>query len=277
MYEKINSIQKMTQRQYSHPKQQDKNLKIDQEGIEIDLSHGAIIYQDMTPLTEEANQKRDQDQVAGRDRETIKIHEKLERSSIEIRMNMKQEANREVGDVEPIVEGTRTIKEEDKATKRKINHNEKDIERCKNLGDDPNDDQTKRTQMEKDKPKNHSQRDSTWTEDEAPQHKVTAPQLKQPDQQTQRIQQAPIQRKQQTKVQIPRLNDRRNTSRKDSCTIERERIICQQRLEENKMIIPIRETQEEKKAYQEILKEELEEGIVMPIQQDQVNGGTIYL
>ncbi|KAA6403687.1 MAG: putative Transposon Ty3-G Gag-Pol polyprotein [Streblomastix strix] len=44
----------------------------------------------------------------------------------------------------------------------------------------------------------------------------------------------------------------------------------QQRLEENKMIIPFRGTQEEMKAYQEMLKEELEEGIVIPIQQDQV-------
>ncbi|KAA6399761.1 MAG: putative Transposon Ty3-G Gag-Pol polyprotein [Streblomastix strix] len=44
----------------------------------------------------------------------------------------------------------------------------------------------------------------------------------------------------------------------------------QQRLNENKMIIPFRATQEEKKAYQEMLKEELEEGIVIPIQQDQV-------
>ncbi|KAA6389499.1 MAG: putative Transposon Ty3-I Gag-Pol polyprotein [Streblomastix strix] len=44
----------------------------------------------------------------------------------------------------------------------------------------------------------------------------------------------------------------------------------QQRLEENKMIIPFRGTQEEKKAYQEKLKEELEEGIIIPIQQDQV-------
>ncbi|KAA6365666.1 MAG: putative reverse transcriptase, partial [Streblomastix strix] len=44
----------------------------------------------------------------------------------------------------------------------------------------------------------------------------------------------------------------------------------QQRLEENKIIIPFRGTQEEKKAYQEMLKEELEEGIVISIQQDQV-------
>ncbi|KAA6375487.1 MAG: hypothetical protein EZS28_028988, partial [Streblomastix strix] len=44
----------------------------------------------------------------------------------------------------------------------------------------------------------------------------------------------------------------------------------QQRLEENKMIIQFRGTQEEKEAYQEMMKEELEEGIVIAIQQDQV-------
>ncbi|KAA6372823.1 MAG: putative Transposon Ty3-I Gag-Pol polyprotein [Streblomastix strix] len=44
----------------------------------------------------------------------------------------------------------------------------------------------------------------------------------------------------------------------------------QQKLEENKMIVPFRGTQEEKKAYQEMLKEELEEGIVVPIQENQV-------
>ncbi|KAA6365319.1 MAG: hypothetical protein EZS28_039154 [Streblomastix strix] len=44
----------------------------------------------------------------------------------------------------------------------------------------------------------------------------------------------------------------------------------QQKLEENKMMIPFRGTQEEKEAYQEMLKEELEEGIVVPIQKNQV-------
>ncbi|KAA6403422.1 MAG: putative Transposon Ty3-G Gag-Pol polyprotein [Streblomastix strix] len=44
----------------------------------------------------------------------------------------------------------------------------------------------------------------------------------------------------------------------------------QQRLVESKMIIPFRGTQEEKKVYQEMLKEELEEGVVIPIQQNQV-------
>ncbi|KAA6385924.1 MAG: hypothetical protein EZS28_018553 [Streblomastix strix] len=44
----------------------------------------------------------------------------------------------------------------------------------------------------------------------------------------------------------------------------------QQKLKENKMIIPFKGTQEEKKAYQEMSKEELEEGIVVSIQQDQL-------
>ncbi|KAA6392773.1 MAG: putative Transposon Ty3-I Gag-Pol polyprotein [Streblomastix strix] len=44
----------------------------------------------------------------------------------------------------------------------------------------------------------------------------------------------------------------------------------QQKQDESKMIILFRGTQEEKKAYQEMLKEELEEAIVVPIQQDQV-------
>ncbi|KAA6374881.1 MAG: putative reverse transcriptase, partial [Streblomastix strix] len=44
----------------------------------------------------------------------------------------------------------------------------------------------------------------------------------------------------------------------------------QQKLEEDKMMIPFRGTQEEKEAYQEMMKEELEEGIVVPIQENQV-------
>ncbi|KAA6364940.1 MAG: hypothetical protein EZS28_039533 [Streblomastix strix] len=43
-----------------------------------------------------------------------------------------------------------------------------------------------------------------------------------------------------------------------------------QRLEENKMAILFRGTKEEKEAYQEMLKEELKEGMVIPIQQNQV-------
>ncbi|KAA6371478.1 MAG: hypothetical protein EZS28_032995 [Streblomastix strix] len=44
----------------------------------------------------------------------------------------------------------------------------------------------------------------------------------------------------------------------------------QQRKKENKMIMLFRGTKEEKEAYQEMLKEELDEGILMLIQQDQV-------
>ncbi|KAA6357370.1 MAG: hypothetical protein EZS28_047104, partial [Streblomastix strix] len=46
--------------------------------------------------------------------------------------------------------------------------------------DDPNDEQPKRTQMERDSPDNHNDKQSTWTEDEAPQHQSAAPQSKQP-------------------------------------------------------------------------------------------------
>ncbi|KAA6402056.1 MAG: hypothetical protein EZS28_002421 [Streblomastix strix] len=44
----------------------------------------------------------------------------------------------------------------------------------------------------------------------------------------------------------------------------------QQSLEENIIMKPFRWIKEEKEAYQVMLKEELEEGIVIPIQQDQV-------
>ncbi|KAA6377361.1 MAG: hypothetical protein EZS28_027111, partial [Streblomastix strix] len=70
--------------------------------------------------------------------------------------------------------------------------------------DNPNDDWIKRTQMQKDAPDNHSDRDSTWTEDEAPQLQVSTLQSKQPTQQTQRVQQKQIQPKQQAPAQIPK-------------------------------------------------------------------------
>ncbi|KAA6402929.1 MAG: putative reverse transcriptase [Streblomastix strix] len=44
----------------------------------------------------------------------------------------------------------------------------------------------------------------------------------------------------------------------------------QQRLKEKEMIVPFIGTKKEKEAFQDMLKEELEEGIVIPIQQDQV-------
>ncbi|KAA6395039.1 MAG: hypothetical protein EZS28_009432 [Streblomastix strix] len=73
-------------------------------------------------------------------------------------------------------------------------------------GDDPNDKQIKPVQMEKDPSENHCNKDSTWTEDEAPQLPIAAPQPKQPVQQIQRVQQAQqIQPKYQTSVQASNL------------------------------------------------------------------------
>lgn len=85
----------------------------------------------MIPLTEETNQENGQDQQVNRDRETIKVQEKLEWASIEMRMGMKLEVNRKLKDEEPLEEEIRTNKEEDKATKIEINHIKKDIERRK--------------------------------------------------------------------------------------------------------------------------------------------------
>ncbi|KAA6377749.1 MAG: hypothetical protein EZS28_026727 [Streblomastix strix] len=58
--------------------------------------------------------------------------------------------------------------------------------------------------MQKDPIENHSDRNSTWTEDEVPQHHVATPQYKQPAQQTQIIQQIQVQPKQQASVQVPK-------------------------------------------------------------------------
>ncbi|KAA6321022.1 MAG: hypothetical protein EZS28_054609, partial [Streblomastix strix] len=67
-----------------------------------------------------------------------------------------------------------------------------------------------RTQMQKDPPDNHNDKDSTWTEDEAPQHHPSPPQTKQPTQQTQRVQQIQVQPKQQAPVPIQRKKGRRD-------------------------------------------------------------------
>ncbi|KAA6388216.1 MAG: hypothetical protein EZS28_016255, partial [Streblomastix strix] len=97
-------------------------------------------------------------------------------------------------------------------TKNPINWNRTHQFEDKNRGvgqdDNPNDDWTKRTQMQKDAPDNHSDRDSTWTEDEVPQHQVSTPQSKQPTQQTQRVQQIQVQPKQQAPSQIPKSKGR---------------------------------------------------------------------
>ncbi|KAA6374882.1 MAG: hypothetical protein EZS28_029592 [Streblomastix strix] len=90
-------------------------------------------------------------------------------------------------------------------TKNPINwnrtHQFEDKNREEGWDDNPNDDWTKRTQMQKDTPDNHNDRDSTWTEDEVPQQ---TPQSKQPAQQTQKVQQIQVQPKQQTPAQIPK-------------------------------------------------------------------------
>ncbi|KAA6360816.1 MAG: hypothetical protein EZS28_043657, partial [Streblomastix strix] len=93
-------------------------------------------------------------------------------------------------------------------TKTPINwnrtHQFEDKNRGEGWDDNPNDDWTKRTQMQKDPPDNRSDRDSTWTEDEVPQHQVSTPQSKQPTQQTQSVQQIQVQPKQQAPAQIPK-------------------------------------------------------------------------
>ncbi|KAA6359193.1 MAG: hypothetical protein EZS28_045280 [Streblomastix strix] len=82
--------------------------------------------------------------------------------------------------------------------------------RGEGLDDNPKDKWTKRTQMQKDQPENHSDRDSTWTEDEVPQNQITTSQPKQPVQQTQRIQQVQVQPKLQALVHLPRYRGRRD-------------------------------------------------------------------
>ncbi|KAA6317174.1 MAG: hypothetical protein EZS28_055140, partial [Streblomastix strix] len=97
-------------------------------------------------------------------------------------------------------------------TKNPINwnrtHEFEDKNRGEGWDDNPNDDWTKRTQMQKDAPDNHSDRYSTWTEDEVPQLQVSTPQNKQPTQQTQRVQQIQVQLKQQVPSHIPKQKER---------------------------------------------------------------------
>ncbi|KAA6368286.1 MAG: hypothetical protein EZS28_036186, partial [Streblomastix strix] len=95
-------------------------------------------------------------------------------------------------------------------TKNPINWNRTHQYEGKACDDNPNDEWTKRTQMQKDPPDNHNDKDSTWTEDEAPQRHVTQPQPKQSTQQTQRVQQIQVQPKQQVPAQIPKKKGRRD-------------------------------------------------------------------
>ncbi|KAA6374999.1 MAG: hypothetical protein EZS28_029476 [Streblomastix strix] len=85
-----------------------------------------------------------------------------------------------------------------------MTHQNDDKNRGEGWDDNPNDDWTKRTQMQKDQPDNHSDKDSAKTEDEILQHHVSTPQSKQPVLPTQRIQQDHIQPKQQAPTQIPK-------------------------------------------------------------------------
>ncbi|KAA6371389.1 MAG: hypothetical protein EZS28_033085 [Streblomastix strix] len=125
--------QKTTQRHYYQPKQIDKSFEIDLEEIEIDPYHRATRDQDKTPLTEEVNRENDQDQEIIRDRETIKVQEKLEWISIEIRRDLRPEANQEAEVVVRLEEGSLIVKEEDRTIKIRINHIKRDIEKRKSI------------------------------------------------------------------------------------------------------------------------------------------------
>ncbi|KAA6377612.1 MAG: hypothetical protein EZS28_026861 [Streblomastix strix] len=64
--------------------------------------------------------------------------------------------------------------------------------------------------MQKDPQDNYSDKNSTWTEDEAPQHHATPSKPKQPTQQTQRVQQIQVQPKQQAPALVPKKKGRRD-------------------------------------------------------------------
>ncbi|KAA6396579.1 MAG: hypothetical protein EZS28_007894 [Streblomastix strix] len=212
-------IQRMTQKHCNQQKQRDINLEIDSEDIEIGPCNLTTRDQDMILLKEELNQEYDQDQEGIQDRETIKVQEKLEWMLIGIKMDLKPETNQEAEAKEHIEEGNmERYREAQKynpyrkqifsQTKNPINWNRTNQNDNWNRGegwdDNLNDDWTKRIQMRKDLMENHNDRDSTWTEYEVPQHHVAMPQLKQPAQQTQRVQQIQVQLKQQAPAQVPK-------------------------------------------------------------------------
>ncbi|KAA6374060.1 MAG: hypothetical protein EZS28_030415 [Streblomastix strix] len=126
-------------------------------------------------------------------------------------------------------------------TKNPINwnrtHQFEDKNREEGWDDNPNDDWTKRTQMQKDPPDNRSDRDSTWTEDEVPQHQVSTPQSKQPAQQTQKVQQIQVQPKQQAPAQIPkqkmRISQQLNQDDIEEREVIQERLAALQKEKEN--------------------------------------------
>ncbi|KAA6368714.1 MAG: hypothetical protein EZS28_035757, partial [Streblomastix strix] len=170
-------------------KQQDKNSEIDQEDIEIDPYHRATRDQDMTPLTEEANRENNQDQETIRDREIIKVRQKLEWTLTEIKLDLRPGRTERSRPRSVQRKGFQLLRKKlGQLGQRTIILRE--IQRS--------------VKMQKDPPDDHSDRDSTWTENEVYQNQITTPQPKQPAQQTQRKQQVHVQPKQQASVQIPR-------------------------------------------------------------------------
>ncbi|KAA6374202.1 MAG: hypothetical protein EZS28_030269, partial [Streblomastix strix] len=177
----------------------------------------------MTPLTEEVNRENNEDQEAIRDREIIKSEPRGrdrgaygEREynyqgrgqSYQNREQLYQERYREAQKY------NQCTKQNFSKTKNPLNWNR--AHQCDNRNrregwdDNPNNDLTKRTQMQKVPPENHSNRDSSRTEYEVPQHQVATPQLKQPIQQAQRIQQIQVQPKQQILAQAPKQKGRKD-------------------------------------------------------------------
>ncbi|KAA6367431.1 MAG: hypothetical protein EZS28_037043, partial [Streblomastix strix] len=130
-------------------------------------------------------------------------------------------------------------------TKNPINWNKThqfdDKNRGEGLDDNPNDYWTKRTPMQKDPPDNQSDKESTWTEDEAPQHQVAIPQPKQQTQQTQRLQQTQTQPKQQAPSQVLKKKGRKdqppNQDDIDEMEVMQERL-AQLQKEKEEMNIP---------------------------------------
>ncbi|KAA6397312.1 MAG: hypothetical protein EZS28_007156 [Streblomastix strix] len=106
--------------------------------------------------------------------------------------------------------GSIILKEGERTIRIEINQIKEDIEKHRRKGwcDNPNDDWTKRTQIQNDIIENHSDRDSTWTEDDVPQLLVATPQSKLHARQTQRIQQIQVQPKQQASAPVPKKKGR---------------------------------------------------------------------
>ncbi|KAA6402055.1 MAG: hypothetical protein EZS28_002420 [Streblomastix strix] len=133
-----------------------------------------------------------------------------------------QEANLEAEDGVLLDGEIRIVQEDVGATKIEISHSKKDIEWCKNIGYDANDEWAKHTQLEKDPSENHSDKDSIWMEDEAFQNQIIMSQPKQLVKYTQRIQKVQIQPKQKVPVQIPSQNGRKDAASNYDCLDDQE-------------------------------------------------------